>query len=45
MLALLGRFNQPLVRLYRVALPFLLIMAVGVLLVTYVPWMTTAFGK
>jgi TRAP-type C4-dicarboxylate transport system permease large subunit len=39
-----SRFGQPLVRLYKVALPFLIIMAVGVLLVTYVPWMTTAFG-
>lgn len=36
-----SRFNQPLVRLYKVALPFLIIMAAGVLLVTYVPWMTT----
>ncbi len=36
-----SRFNQPLTRLYKVALPFLLIMAVGVLLATYVPAMTT----
>ena len=35
------RFNQPLTRLYKVALPFLIIMALGVLLVTYVPAMTT----
>jgi len=41
-----SRFNQPLVRLYKVSLPFLLIMAAGVLLVTYVPWMTTGMvGK
>ena len=35
------RFGQPLTRLYKVALPFLLIMAVGVLLTTYIPAMTT----
>jgi C4-dicarboxylate transporter DctM subunit len=35
------RFNRPLGRLYRVALPFLLIMGAGVLLVTYVPAMTS----
>jgi len=41
-----SRFSQPLVRLYKVALPFLLIMALGVLLITYVPWMTTGMvGK
>jgi tripartite ATP-independent transporter DctM subunit len=40
-----SRFNQPLVRLYKVALPFLIIMAAGVLLVTYVPWMTTGMVK
>ena len=37
------RFGQPLTRLYKVALPFLLIMALGVLLTTYVPAMTTGF--
>lgn len=36
-----SRFNQPLRKLYKVALPYLLIMAVGVLLVTYIPAMTT----
>jgi hypothetical protein len=35
-----SRFGQPLGRLYRVSLPFLLIGAVGVLLVTYAPFMT-----
>ncbi|MBI5544516.1 MAG: TRAP transporter large permease subunit [Deltaproteobacteria bacterium] len=40
-----SRFNQPLLRLYKVSLPFLLIMAGGVLLVTYVPWMTTGMVK
>ncbi|MGH7296004.1 MAG: TRAP transporter large permease subunit, partial [Polyangiaceae bacterium] len=38
-----SRFEKRLATLYRVALPFLLIMAAGVLLVTYVPWMTTGF--
>jgi C4-dicarboxylate transporter, DctM subunit len=36
-----SRFNQPLPLLYRKALPFLIIMAVGVLLITYVPAITT----
>ena len=35
------RFGQPLTRLYRVIVPFLLILVVGLLLVTYVPAMTT----
>lgn len=38
-----SRFGQPLTRMYRVALPFLAILAVGVLLITYVPAMTTGF--
>jgi tripartite ATP-independent transporter DctM subunit len=37
------RFGQPLVRLYKVVLPFLLISAVGLLLITYVPALTTGF--
>ncbi len=37
------RFGEPLTRLYKVALPFLIIMAVGVLLTTYIPSMTTGF--
>jgi len=36
-----SRFNQPLPRLYRHVLPFLLILGVGVLMITYMPWMTT----
>ena len=35
------RFGQPLARLYRVTLPFLLVRVAGLLLVTYVPQMTT----
>jgi tripartite ATP-independent transporter DctM subunit len=36
-----SRFGKPLPYLYRQALPFLLIMAIGVLIITYVPAMTT----
>lgn len=35
-----SRFNKPLPELYRHALPFLIIMTIGVLLITYVPAMT-----
>ncbi len=38
-----NRFEKPLAHLYKVALPFLLIMATGVLLITYVPALTTGF--
>lgn len=34
------RFGQPLTRLWRVTLPFLLVRAVGVLLITYLPSLT-----
>lgn len=36
-----SRFNKPLPYLYKQALPFLLFMALGVLLITYVPALTT----
>jgi len=35
-----SRFNQPLTSLYRHVLPFLVITGVGVLLITYLPWMS-----
>jgi tripartite ATP-independent transporter DctM subunit len=35
------RFDRPLLDLYRAAVPFLLILGVGVLLITYVPFLTT----
>lgn len=35
------RFNQPLTRIWKVNLPFLLVRAAGVLLVTYLPMLTT----
>lgn len=36
------RFEQPLVRIYRDVIPFQLAMLAAVLIITYVPWMTTA---
>src|SRR5437870_7985749 len=36
-----SRFSKPLPLLYRKALPFLIIMSIGVLLITYVPAITT----
>jgi TRAP-type C4-dicarboxylate transport system permease large subunit len=43
------RFGRPLLDLYRAAVPFLLILGVGVLLITYVPPLTTGlltlFGR
>ena len=34
------RFNRPLLDVYRSSLPFLIILGIGVLLITYVPWLT-----
>jgi tripartite ATP-independent transporter DctM subunit len=34
------RFNRPLLEVYRASLPALFILGVGVLLITYVPWLT-----
>jgi C4-dicarboxylate transporter, DctM subunit len=36
------RFNRPLVSIYRDVLPFQLVMLAAVLVITYVPWLTTA---
>ncbi len=36
------RFEKPMFTVYRALLPFLLVLLGGVLLITYVPWMTTA---
>lgn len=36
------RFDKPLLEVYRAAIPGLLILGFGVLLITYVPWLTTA---
>jgi C4-dicarboxylate transporter, DctM subunit len=35
-----SRFKKPLPQLYRHVIPFLIILAIGVLLITYVPWMS-----
>jgi C4-dicarboxylate transporter DctM subunit len=34
------RFKRPLLEVYRASVPFLLILLAGVLLITYVPWLT-----
>jgi tripartite ATP-independent transporter DctM subunit len=36
-----SRFNKPLPQLYRDVVPFLIILGIGVLLITYVAWMST----
>ncbi|MBT3272499.1 MAG: TRAP transporter large permease subunit [Spirochaetales bacterium] len=36
------RFNEPLVKVYRNVIPFFLILLISVLLITYVPWFSTA---
>src|SRR5664280_173686 len=36
------RFNKPLSSLYRVAIPFIAIMIIGLLVITYVPWLSLA---
>ena len=36
------RFEKPLVEIYRDVIPFQLVMLLAVLIITYVPWMTTA---
>lgn len=36
------RFERPLLTVYRAALPALLILGIGVLAISYVPWLTTA---
>lgn len=37
------RFEKPMAEVTRSVLPFLAILAVGVLVITYVPWLTTVF--
>ncbi len=43
------RFEKPMVMVYRALLPFIAVLLSGVLIITYVPWITTvlprAFGK
>jgi TRAP-type C4-dicarboxylate transport system permease large subunit len=33
-------FNQPMTKMYRIALPFGLVMIASLLLITYVPWLS-----
>ena len=40
-----SRFGKPLPTLYRHVVPFLVILGIGVLLITYVPWMSTGILK
>ncbi len=37
------RFNKPVIQLYRATLPFLAVLLLTVLIITYVPWLTMAF--
>jgi len=39
------RFSKPLSEVYRSILPILLVFLVGVLCITYVPWLTTALPR
>jgi C4-dicarboxylate transporter DctM subunit len=34
------RFNRPVLELYRVSIPFLFLMLLGLLIITYIPWLT-----
>jgi C4-dicarboxylate transporter, DctM subunit len=36
------RFDRPLLEIYRASWPLLVILGIGVVLITYVPWLTTA---
>ena len=36
------RFNRPLIEVYRASVAMLIILGIGVLLITYIPWLTTA---
>ncbi|WP_349431542.1 TRAP transporter large permease subunit [Methylomarinum sp. Ch1-1] len=37
------RFNKPITELYQATIPFMLILLVAVLIITYVPWLSTWF--
>jgi TRAP-type C4-dicarboxylate transport system permease large subunit len=39
------RFGKPLPEVFRAVLPPLCVLAAGVLLITFVPWLTTAMTK
>jgi C4-dicarboxylate transporter DctM subunit len=37
------RFKKPIAELYQTTIPFLLVLMVAVLIITYVPWFSLAF--
>jgi TRAP-type C4-dicarboxylate transport system permease large subunit len=37
------RFNKSITELYRATLPFMLVLLLAVLIITYVPWLSTWF--
>lgn len=37
------RFNKPIIEIYRATLPFMLVLLLAVLIITYWPWLTLAF--
>ena len=39
------RFNKPLAEVMRSVVPIVLVLAVGVLLITYIPWLTTTLPQ
>jgi TRAP-type C4-dicarboxylate transport system permease large subunit len=34
------RFNRPVLELYRVSIPYLILMIIALLIITYIPWLT-----
>jgi TRAP-type C4-dicarboxylate transport system permease large subunit len=34
-------FNQPMTRMYRVALPFMGVLMIALMFITYIPWLST----
>ena len=39
------RFNLPLGRIYKYTLPYIVLITIAVLIITYVPWLTLGLGK
>ena len=35
------RFEKPLLEVYKAVIPMLLVLLIGVLLITYIPWLST----
>ena len=34
------RFNKPVLELYRVSIPYLILMLIALIIITYIPWLT-----